>query len=50
MDQQYLLTRMRASLTMARKANNAVARLIHLELAGRYSVAAAQDGAGRAGA
>jgi hypothetical protein len=41
MDEAYLMGRMRASLEMARNAADAVARLIHFDLAGRYSVAAA---------
>lgn len=40
MDEAYLIGRMRASLAMARKATESAARLIHLELAGRYSLAA----------
>ena len=38
----YWLSRMRASKVMARGATNAEARLIHYELAGRYSIKAAQ--------
>ena len=41
MEQTYWLGRMRASKLMARNASNAEARLIHYELAGRYSVMAA---------
>lgn len=40
MDESYFICRMRASLDMARKAAGSAARLIHFELAGRYSVAA----------
>jgi hypothetical protein len=45
MDQKYWLGRNRASGVMARKATSAEARLIHFELAGRYSVRAADCGA-----
>lgn len=41
MDKAYFIERMRASLVMAHRASGSVARLIHLELAGRYSLAAA---------
>jgi hypothetical protein len=41
MEQKYWLGRKRASGEMARKATSAEARLIHLELAGRYSIRAA---------
>lgn len=41
MDQQYWLRRRRASLASARKAISAEARLIYLDLAGRYSIRAA---------
>ncbi|WP_375404818.1 hypothetical protein [uncultured Sphingomonas sp.] len=41
MDRQYLLSRMNASLIMANKTEDSIARLVHLDLAGRYSVAAA---------
>ena len=44
MDQMYWLLRKRASLAMARKSTSAEARLIHLDLAGRYSVKAASAG------
>ena len=40
MDEAYLIGRMRASLAMSRNAVGSAARLIHLDLAGRYSVAA----------
>lgn len=39
MDQEYLIARMRASLAMARSAAESAARLVHFELAGRYSLA-----------
>lgn len=42
----YYLQRMFASLEMARNAASSAARLIHLELAGRYSLAAANLGVG----
>ena len=42
MEQAYWLRRKRASLKQARIASDAEARLIHYELAGRYSVLAAQ--------
>jgi hypothetical protein len=42
MEQDYFTGRMRASLAMAEAAAGAVAKLIHFELAGRYSVAAVQ--------
>lgn len=41
MEQTYWLGRKRISLANARRAANAEARLIHLDLAGRYSVKAA---------
>lgn len=44
MEQTYWLRRKRASAAMARNATNAQARLIHLDLAGRYSVKAAECG------
>ena len=47
MDECYLIARQQASLAMARTAS-ASARLIHLELAGRYGMAAARHGQGRA--
>lgn len=43
MDQAYLIDRMRASLAMARTATESAARLVHLELAGRYSLAAGTE-------
>lgn len=42
MDQNYFLGRMNESLAMAKAAESAVAKLIHFDLAGRYSVAAAE--------
>lgn len=47
MDETYLWKRVRASLAMARNAGGSAARLIHLELAGRYSIAATEAAAGR---
>lgn len=47
MDEAYYLARMRASLAMAHDAAGSAARLIHLDLAGRYSVAAATSAADR---
>lgn len=44
MEQSYWLERERASLANARATTNAKARLIHYELAGRYSVKAANAG------
>jgi hypothetical protein len=41
MEQAYWLSRKRASIAMAQKAVGAAARLIHYDLAGRYSVKAA---------
>ena len=41
MEQRYWLRRKRASMAMARQAVSAEARLIHFDLAGRYSVKAA---------
>ena len=41
MDEDYLLSRMHASLAMARKAQDGAVRLIHYDLAGRYCVRAA---------
>jgi hypothetical protein len=40
MEQAHWLNRKRASIKMAEKAASAEARLIHYELAGRYSVKA----------
>jgi len=44
MEQSHWLGRERASLANARAATDAEARLIHYDLAGRYSVKAAQAG------
>ena len=41
MEKKYWLGRKRASMAMARGAASAEARLIHYELAGRYSIKAA---------
>lgn len=41
MEKQYWIGRKRAALEMARAATDAEARLIHYDLAGRYSVRAA---------
>lgn len=46
MDESYFICRMRASLEMARKAAGSAARLIHFDLAGRYSIAATAAAAG----
>ena len=43
MERAHWLSRKRASLAMARNAIGAEARLIHYELAGRYSVEAANS-------
>jgi hypothetical protein len=42
MEQAHWLSRKRASLAMAKKAATASSRLIHYEMAGRYSVKAAE--------
>lgn len=42
MEKKYWIGRKRASMKMARAAASAEARLIHYDLAGRYSVKAAQ--------
>jgi hypothetical protein len=44
MEQAHWLGRERASLANARAATDAEARLIHYDLAGRYSIKAAQAG------
>ena len=41
MDKSYWIGRKRAAMRMARAATNSEARLIHYELAGRYSIRAA---------
>ena len=48
MGQAYWLTLQRSALGMAQKADAAGARLIHYELAGRYSIMAAQSAAASA--
>lgn len=45
-EQAYFLERMRASLAMAVAAAGTAAKLIHYDLAGRYSVAAAHASKG----
>jgi hypothetical protein len=40
MEQEYWLSRKRASVQMARNATNSEARLVHYDLAGRYSLKA----------
>ena len=42
MDKTYWLGRKRAAMAMARGADGSAARLIHYEMAGRYSIKAAQ--------
>lgn len=42
MDEDYLIDRLRTSLEMARSAAGSAARLVHFELAGRYSLLAAK--------
>ena len=49
MEQSYWLGRMRASAANARGAESSRARLVHFDLAGRYSVMAAQAAAARSG-
>jgi hypothetical protein len=46
MEQAYWLSRKRASVANARHARGAEARLVHLDLAGRYSIKAAAAAAG----
>lgn len=43
MDERYWIGRKRAAMAMARAATSAEARLIHYDMAGRYSVKAAFD-------
>jgi len=43
MDKAYWIGRKRAAIAMARAATSAEARLIHYDLAGRYSVKAAMS-------
>ena len=50
MEQSYWLRRMRASGANARSAGSSRARLIHFDLAGRYSVMAAHAAAERSAA
>jgi hypothetical protein len=42
MEKKYWIGRKRSAVAMARQASSAEARLIHYELAGRYSIKAAQ--------
>lgn len=42
MEKKYWISRKRSAMAMARGAASAEARLIHYELAGRYSIKAAQ--------
>jgi hypothetical protein len=42
MEKKYWIGRKRAAMTMANDASSAEARLIHFDLAGRYSIKAAQ--------
>ena len=44
MERRYWIRRKRASMAMARAATSARARLVHYELAGRYSIRAASCG------
>lgn len=41
MDRKYWIGRMHAAMTMARQASTAESRLIHYDMAGRYSIKAA---------
>ena len=43
MDNQYWIGRKRAAMAMAREAETSESRLIHYELAGRYSIKAAHS-------
>ena len=45
-EENYFVRRMHASSALARSAADSVARLIHFELAGRYSIAAVAAGRG----
>ena len=47
MNQAHWLARTKASMLMARNASSAEARLIHMDLAGRYSVKAVCSGDAR---
>lgn len=49
MDQTYWLGRKRAAAAMARGAGSSRARLVHLDLAGRYSIKAAASAAAALG-
>jgi hypothetical protein len=49
MEQSYWLGRKRVAAANARSAESSRARLVHLDLAGRYSVLAARAATGRAG-
>lgn len=49
MEQTYWLKRQRSALAMARGAGAAATRLIHYDLAGRYSIMAAQSVSARLG-
>lgn len=42
MEQRYWIGRKRAAMALAREATSAEARLIHYDMAGRYSIKAAQ--------
>jgi hypothetical protein len=44
MEQEYWLSRKRASVRMARDATSSEARLVHYDLAGRYSLKAVAAG------
>jgi len=44
MEQEYWLSRKRASVRMARDATSSEARLVHYDLAGRYSLKAMSAG------
>jgi hypothetical protein len=43
MERRYWIARMHAAMNMARRAATAKARLIHFDLAGRYSIKAAES-------
>ena len=43
MERSYWIRRMRAAMKMARHAANAKTRLIHFDMAGRYSIKAAES-------
>jgi hypothetical protein len=46
-DEAYFLGRMKASQAMAEAAGDALAKLVHFDLAGRYSIAARRAAARR---